>query len=241
MLKQNITIFFITQMYKYKFIQKYYCVVYKIFIHLCSMRTSLKRLLTFFLQGVLVVAPVVVTVYLIYWLFSSIDNLLPIFTTQDRFGNTVSHNKGLGFVIIIVALIIIGYLSSNFITGRLFKFFDQMLEKAPGVKFIYSTVKDFFEAFAGNKRKFTKPVRVLMRSNPELWQIGFITQENLELLGDINLMTVYMPHSYAVSGVTVIVHKDNVVPITDISASDAMKMAISGGVAGYEELEENKI
>ena len=107
MLKQNITIFFITQMYKYKFIQKYYCVVYKIFIHLCSMRTSLKRLLTFFLQGVLVVAPVVVTVYLIYWLFSSIDNLLPIFTTQDRFGNTVSHNKGLGFVIIIVALIII--------------------------------------------------------------------------------------------------------------------------------------
>jgi uncharacterized membrane protein len=74
------------------------------------MRTSLKRLLTFFLQGVLVVAPVVVTVYLIYWLFSSIDNLLPIFTTQDRFGNTVSHNKGLGFVIIIVALIIIGYL-----------------------------------------------------------------------------------------------------------------------------------
>jgi uncharacterized membrane protein len=140
-----------------------------------------------------------------------------------------------------VALIIIGYLSSNFITGRLFKFFDQMLEKAPGVKFIYSTVKDFFEAFAGNKRKFTKPVRVLMRSNPELWQIGFITQENLELLGDINLMTVYMPHSYAVSGVTVIVHKDNVIPITDISASDAMKMAISGGVAGYEELEENKI
>ena len=116
-----------------------------------------------------------------------------------------------------------------------------MLEKAPGVKFIYSTVKDFFEAFAGNKRKFTKPVRVLMRRNPELWQIGFITQENLELLGDINLMTVYMPHSYAVSGVTVIVHKDNVIPITDISASDAMKMAISGGVAGYEELEENKI
>jgi uncharacterized membrane protein len=206
-------------------------------LHLCSMRITAKRLLSFFLQGVLVVAPVAVTVYLIYSLFTSIDSILPIFTSVDQFGITTSHNRGLGFVVIIAALIIIGYLSSNFITGRLFKFFDNMLERAPGIKFIYSTVKDFFEAFAGNKRKFTKPVRVLMRRNPELWQIGFITQEDLSILGDANLISVYMPHSYAVSGVTVIVHRENVIAITDISPAGAMKMAISGGVAGYDEIE----
>jgi uncharacterized membrane protein len=210
------------------------------------MRKSLRRILTFFLQGVLVVAPIAVTIYLIYWLFNSIDSLLPvnnlpIFNIRDEGGNIIFHFRGIGFIIIILALIVIGYLSSNFITGRLFRFFDHLMERAPGVKFIYSTVKDFFEAFAGNKRKFTKPVRVLMRRNPELWQIGFVTQENLSILGDENLISVYMPHSYAVSGVTVIVHKDNVIPILDISPAGAMKMAISGGVAGYEEIaEENK-
>ena len=201
------------------------------------MRSTAKSLLTFFLQGILVVAPVAVTIYLIYWMFTSIDSILPLFTSVDQYGNKTSHNQGLGFVVIIVALIVIGYLSSNFITGRLFRFFDNMLERAPGIKFIYSTVKDFFEAFAGNKRKFTKPVRVLMRRNPELWQIGFITQEDLSILGDANLISVYMPHSYAVSGVTVIVHRQNVIAITDISPAGAMKMAISGGVAGYDEIE----
>jgi uncharacterized membrane protein len=203
------------------------------------MRYTLKRALTFFLQGVLVVAPVAVTIYLLYWMFTSIDSLLPIFTSKDQFGNSVPHNRGLGFLIIIGALIVIGYLSSNFITGRLFRFFDAIMERAPGVKFIYSTVKDFFEAFVGNKRKFTKPVRVLMRRNPELWQIGFITQEDLSILGDADLICVYMPHSYAVSGVTVIVHRSNVIPIVDISPAGAMKMAISGGVAGYEEMSDD--
>jgi uncharacterized membrane protein len=204
------------------------------------MRNSAKRLLTFFLQGVLVVAPVAITIYLIYWLFTSIDSILPLFTSVDQFGNRTAHNQGLGFVVIISALIVIGYLSSNFITGRLFRLFDNMLERAPGIKFIYSTVKDFFEAFAGNKRKFTKPVRVLMRRNPELWQIGFITQEDVSKLGDTDLIAVYMPHSYAVSGVTVIVHRTNVIAITDISPAAAMKMAISGGVAGYDDLENEE-
>jgi uncharacterized membrane protein len=199
------------------------------------MKKEFKRLITFFLQGVLVVAPVAVTAYLIYWLFTSIDSLIPIFTTKNEIGQTVSQNRGLGFVIIIFSLLIIGYLSSNFITGRLFTFFDHLLERMPGVKQIYSTVKDFFEAFAGNKRKFTKPVRVFIRKNPEIWQIGFITQEDLSKITDTGLISVYMPHSYAVSGVTVLVHPDSVVAITGIEASAAMKMAISGGVAGYDD------
>jgi uncharacterized membrane protein len=201
------------------------------------MRKTARRLLTFFLQGVLVVAPVAITVYLLVWMFNSIDDLLPIFTKIDLQGRIVSQNRGLGVLIILASLIAIGYLSSNFITGRLFKFFDHMLERVPGIKFIYSTVKDFFEAFAGNKRKFTKPVMVLMRHDPEMWQIGFVTQEELGKITDRDLICVYMPHSYAVSGFTLLVKAANVRPITGLEASDAMKMAISGGVAGYEDPE----
>jgi uncharacterized membrane protein len=205
------------------------------------MRKTARRLLTFFLQGVLVVAPVAITVYLLVWLFTSIDDLLPIFTTKNSQGILVSQNRGLGVAVILVSLITIGYLSSNFITGRLFRLFDNLLERVPGIKFIYSTVKDFFEAFAGNKRKFTKPVLVLVRRDPEMWQIGFVTQEDLTKITDRGLISVYMPHSYAVSGFTLLVQPGNVKPITGIEAADAMKMAISGGVAGYEEDENEDV
>jgi uncharacterized membrane protein len=206
------------------------------------MQSIPSRVFKFLLQGVLVVAPIAVTVYLIYWLFTSIDNIfvLPIFGEKDPLtGKTIYHNWGLGFLFIIMSLVVIGYLSNNFITGRLFKFFDDFLEKAPGVKLIYGTVKEFFEAFAGDKRKFTRPVRVLMRRDPEIWQIGFITQEDLSKLSDTPLISVYMPHSYAVSGFTLLVKPNNVIPIENIEPASAMKMAISGGVAGYHEEESH--
>jgi uncharacterized membrane protein len=84
----------------------------------------------------------------------------------------------------------------------------------------------------GDKRKFTKPVLVKMRTSPALYQIGFITQQDLHGMGLDNKLAVYMPHSYAVSGVVVIVDKESVVPL-DMNPSDAMKMAVSGGAAGY--------
>ncbi len=199
------------------------------------MQNTLKQLIKYLLQGTLVIAPIAVTSYLVFWLFTSIDELLPIFTIRDSFGNIHSNNRGLGVLIILSSLITIGYLSNNFITGRLFKFFDNLLEKLPGVKLIYSTVKDFLEGFAGNKRKFTKPVRVMMRRDPEIWQIGFITQKDLSKISTEPLMAVYVPHSYAVSGFTLLVKPENIIPIEGIEAADVMKMAISGGVSGYDE------
>ncbi len=202
------------------------------------MKSVASRLVKFLLQGVLIVAPVAVTLYLIYWLFTSIDNIftLPFFEEKDPItGKLIYHNWGLGFFAIVLSLIIIGYLSNNFLTGRFFKLFDDILEKAPGVKSIYITAKELFEAFAGDKRKFTKPVKVLMRRDPEIWQIGFITQTDLSKISNTPLISVYLPHSYAVSGFTLLVKPENVVPITGIEPADAMKMAISGGIAGYED------
>jgi uncharacterized membrane protein len=201
------------------------------------MQFILKKCFKFLLQGLIVVAPVAITCWLIVWLFSSLDNLLPIFTKKDVYGNIIGNNYGLGVLIIISSLIIIGYLSTNFLTRKLFSFFDDLLEKAPGVKMIYSSVKDFFEAFAGDKRKFTKPVLVRIRNNPEIFQVGFLTQENLNNLHLENKVAVYMPHSYAVSGYMLIVNKEDITHLTNISSGDAMKMAVSGGVAGYEDEE----
>jgi uncharacterized membrane protein len=193
-----------------------------------------KKVLQYFLQGLLVTAPVAITGYLIYWFVSSVDSWIPLMTVQDASGNITNQNYGLGFIVIIVALIVIGYLSSNFITSRIFSLFDHWLERAPGIKFIYSSVKDFFEAFAGNKKKFTRPVLVSIY-NPDIYQIGFITNENVEEFGLPDHVTVYIPMSYSFAGNTYVVPLNKVRTLEHISASDALKYAISGGVAEVEE------
>src|SRR5438105_201712 len=132
------------------------------------------KIFQYFLQGLLVTGPLAITIYLIYWFVSSVDSWLPIFTEKDAAGNVINKNYGSGFIIIIIGLIAIGYLSSNFITSKIFGLFDTWLEHTPGVKFIYSSIKDFFEAFAGNKRKFNKAVLINVHSD-DVWQIGFIT------------------------------------------------------------------
>ena len=121
-------------------------------------RFRYSRLLQYFLQGLLILAPVTITCYAIYWIVSGIDNLIPIFTFTDETGKVHVQNYGVGFLLIIAFLIIIGYFSSFFITGRIVSFMDKLLQKMPGIKHIYSTTRDFFEAFAGNKKKFTKHV-----------------------------------------------------------------------------------
>ena len=192
-----------------------------------------RKVLQYLLQGLLVTAPLALTIYLIYWFVSSIDSWLPLFRVRDAEGHIVNRNYGLGFVAIIVFLIVIGFLSSNFLTSRLFSLFDAWLERTPGIKFIYSSIKDFFEAFAGNKRKFKKAVLVSV-FQPDVFQIGFVTDEDASEFGLTDYVSVYVPNAYAFAGQLYVVSKERV-RLLDISASDALKYAISGGVAEVEE------
>ena len=85
-----------------------------------------KKLLQYFLQGLLILGPVTITAYFLYWAVSSIDSLIPIFSYTDAQGVVHVRNYGIGFVIIIAFLIIIGYVSSFFITSRFVSFFEKL-------------------------------------------------------------------------------------------------------------------
>ena len=200
---------------------------------------SYKKLLQYFLQGLLILAPVTITMYSIYWVVSGIDSWIPIFTYTDNNGKIQVQNYGIGFIVIIAALILIGYFSSFFITGRIVSFLDKLLEKTPGIKHIYSTTRDFFEAFAGDKKKFTNNVLANVDDN-DVWRVGFITQEDMEEVGLKEYVAVYVPMAYSVAGNVYIIPKNRVRSITNISASQTMKFAVSGGVTSIEEEESNK-
>jgi uncharacterized membrane protein len=206
-----------------------------------KLRLIARKLFKYFLQGLIILAPISITIFAVVSLFNWIDGILPnllhsLFPKAmglDEFGNPKRY-PGLGFVIVIFVVFLVGYISSSFIVSRLVDLFDNILEKTPGIKIIYSTVKDFFEAFAGNKRKFEKAVLVNIEST-EVWRVGFITQENLNDFGLQDCVAVYVPQSYAFAGNLYFVKKERVRVLTDISSSDAMKFAISGGVTEIEE------
>ena len=204
-------------------------------------KAILAALAQLFFQGVVVLAPIGVTVWVIVSLFNWVDNFLPnllnvLFPIQFAAVNgQIPKVTGLGFVVVIALVLIVGWLSSLYFMERLVSIFDKVLERTPGIKIIYSSVKDFLEAFAGNKKKFDQPVLVNVDA-PDVWRIGFITQENSEHFGMHDFVTVYVPHSYAISGITYIVSPTRIKKLPKgIGASEAMKYVVSGGVTTIDE------
>jgi uncharacterized membrane protein len=180
----------------------------------------------YFLRGILVIAPVFLTLALLLWLFRKVDGLLsPQVTTP-----------GLGVVCVLLSIIVIGWVSSFFIVRRVFGVFGQGLERMPGVSFIYSSLRDFFEAFVGDKKRFTQSVLVNVLSD-EVWMIGFLTDEELEKFGlGAKYVSVYVPQAYNVAGQLFLVQRERVKPIGDnLSPAEAMRYAVSGGAVEANE------
>ena len=197
------------------------------------------KLLQYFLQGLLIMAPVAITAYSIYFVVSSIDSWIPIFTYNDPQGIVHVRNYGFGFVLIIAVIIVLGYFSSFFITSRFISFFNKLLEKIPGIKHIYAPTRDFFEAFAGDNKKFTKHVLANVDDN-DVWRFGFITREDMHEFGLPDYVAVYVPMAYSVSGNVYVIPKNRVKLIEHISAAQTMKFAVSGGVTDIDEDETKR-
>src|SRR5690349_17995644 len=180
------------------------------------------RILRYFFNGTLFIVPLVATAYFIFVSFRWLDDRLNL------------PYPGLGFVIIIAAITLIGYLSTNYVFKTIGHWFDRGMNRIPLVKLIYSTVKDLLGAFVGDKKKFNKPVLVRINKDNSLYQLGFITQSDLSDLGLDEMVVVYFPHSYALSGYHFFVPKENIKPL-NISGPAAMKFIVSGGVSGFRE------
>ncbi len=180
--------------------------------------------LRYFLQGILIIGPLSTTIWIIWAIFSSVDNLIPDISKKY---------PGAVFLIIFLGTTLIGFIGSKFFLGRLLvSGLDYLLERTPGIKFIYSSIKDVLTSFVGDNRKFNSPVWVKVQENPEIWRIGFLTQENMDFTNMEGMVSVYLPHSYAVSGWVIVTAAENIKPAEGFSAHKAMEFALSGGMTG---------
>jgi uncharacterized membrane protein len=190
----------------------------------------MKKLINYFLQGLLFVVPIAVTIYVVIKAVVWLDNLLPVKVPIPVPGAESFDLPGLGILLIASIITVVGYIGTRFVRNPVFAIFEGLIERTPLLKLIYSSVKDLIEAFVGEKKRFTQPVLVTMNNNPPVQRIGFVTENDLTELGlGKSKMAVYLPFSYGFNGQLVIVESDNVQKL-DASGTEMMKFVISGGV-----------
>ena len=190
----------------------------------------MKKVLLYFVQGLIITVPVVITAMVIYKIIDFMGSLL------RPFGTIVSPLVDPFIVIgsVIVLIFLAGLVGSSIILKPLFNFFSHAMEHTPFIKTVYTSIKDFLSAFVGSKKKFNKPVLVTINKENNIQQLGFITKEDLsELHIKPGTVAVYVPLSYSLSGSLLIVPSDHITLVT-ASSADVMKFIVSGGVTDID-------
>ena len=189
----------------------------------------MKKLINYLLQGLLYLAPLTITAYVVYAAFTFIDGLSQKILT--KFFDV--HIPGLGLLSLLVFLVLIGFLGRTIIAQPLKKIFRKVIDSVPLLNFIYSAFNDLFSAFVGKEKKFNQPVLVQVNLNSNLEKLGFITEENLDIIQSEGKVAVYFPHSYNFSGELFIVPRTQIRQL-DVNSSEMMKFIVSAGLTGWE-------
>ncbi|MFM7218570.1 MAG: DUF502 domain-containing protein [Bacteroidota bacterium] len=196
---------------------------------------KMKRLLSYFFQGLLFVVPIAVTIWVLFRAILWIDGLLPLQIPIRIPGLEKVEIPGLGLLTIFLFIALMGFIGSRYIRNPFFSYLENLIERAPLAKIIYSSVKDLVQAFVGEKRRFNKPVLVRLERDSDINRVGFITHEDLTELGiEKDKVAVYLPFSYGFNGELIILPRENIRPL-DASGTDMMKFIISGGVTEFKE------
>ncbi|HRW61997.1 MAG TPA: DUF502 domain-containing protein [Bacteroidales bacterium] len=189
----------------------------------------MKRLLGYFFQGLLYIAPLGITIFVLYKIFELLDGVFkPLLLTYLKI-----NIPGLSLLIVFFLVALLGLLGQTIIARPIKRLVNHFINKAPLFKVIYTSIKDLLSAFVGKEKKFNQPVLVKVNLISDLEKLGFITQEDVSMLGiESEKVAVYFPHSYNFSGELFIVPAKQVKKL-DAPPADVMKFIVSGGVANY--------
>lgn len=180
----------------------------------------MRKLIGFFIKGLLVVLPLGITVFL----FTNIINWVDSYV---NFGF-----PGSGLLMVIAGITLLGFLLSGLLGNTLMILLDDFLSRIPFIKLVYTSVKDLVEAFMGEKKKFNEPVRVQISEYTH--SLGFVTRQDLAGIGMPGFTAVYFPYSYTLTGRVLLVPSRHIIRV-QANAAEVMKFVVSGGVTGFHE------
>ncbi|HEY7878779.1 MAG TPA: DUF502 domain-containing protein [Gemmatimonadaceae bacterium] len=178
----------------------------------------MRRLFNYFIRGLIVTAPLALTLYVCWDLFQRVDRWLGL------------SIPGAGFVITLLLITLVGFLASNLLTRGAVSAVERLLQRLPFVRLLYGSTRDLLSAFVGEKRRFETPVLLTLTPGEGVQVLGFVTAESLEVLGLRGYVAVYVPQSYGFSGNLLVVPSTRVRPL-EADSADVMAFIVSGGIS----------
>ncbi len=183
----------------------------------------MKRLLGYFVRGLVLTVPLFVTIWVCYRVFLKVDGWLGI------------SIPGVGFITTLALITFVGAFGSSLLTRSAVSVLEDLLARLPFVRLLYTSTKDVLSAFVGEKKRFSQPVLVELGVDSQVRLLGFLTQASAARLGIDESVVVYVPHSYAWSGQLLVLPSTRVRLLATDSA-EFMAFAVSGGVTDFPEI-----
>jgi len=203
------------------------------YIKRISWRWLIRRLRTQFLTGIIVVIPIGITMLILVWVFTSVDNILePLI--KLIFGRPI---PGVGFGITLILIYLIGLAASNFLGKGLIQYGESLLSRVPVVWQLYSSIKQILESFRDARSSGFMRVVLVEFPRKGMRTIGFITNESTDSSGR-KLLNIFIPTApNPTSGFLQIAREEEVIR-TDIPVDDALKMVVSAGKVSPQEIDD---
>lgn len=191
-----------------------------------------RKLRSALLRGMIVVLPIGLTLWLLWWFGSTTESLLRavmLIVIPEEY-----YRTGMGIAAAVVLLLAAGTLVNALLVRQALESWEGFLDRIPVVKTIYGATRDLMRLLpAGGKRRDLK--RVVLARFGDAQIIGFVTRDDASELGIVgpeqDLVAVYFPMSYQIGGYTALLPRSQLVQL-DIPVESAMRMVLTGGVSG---------
>ncbi len=193
----------------------------------------LKKIRTYFLAGLLVLIPLVLTIFIIWKLFIAIDGLLSGFINNmlERIGIPVT-SIGLGFISVVLLIFLTGMIAKNYFGRKVIRIGEDIVTKIPLMNRIYLAIKQISNAFFSEKREVLKKAVLIEYPRKGIYSIGFFTQDTKGEVQDRlqqDVVSIFLPTTpNPTSGFLLFVPKSEVAEL-NMTIEEALKLVISGG------------
>ena len=194
-------------------------------------KTMFRKLRSALVRGLVVVLPIGLTLWLLWWLGSSTESLLQQVITLVI--PAEHYRPGMGIVAAVVLLLGAGTMVNALIVRRVLAAWEAFLDRIPVVKTIYGAIRDFTKLLpADGKRRDLK--RVVLARLGDARLVGFVTRDDASELGIVKhedaLVAVYFPMSYQIGGYTALLPRTSIQPL-DMPVEAAMRLVLTGGLS----------
>ncbi len=185
-------------------------------------KRTLLQLFSYFLRGVFLFLPAIVTLYVLRIILEWLDSIIPI------------PIPGLGMLILVVIFILLGYIATHWIGPSVWEPIEERIRKIPFIGFIYGSIREIIDN-SQQKNRFDKPVLIKIQEAPPMYQVGFLTH-NAPIPTE-DLVAVYVPYALSFMGELRLVPRDAIQPLP-AKGADALRFAMSGGFIPLESLSD---